>query len=64
MLQIANKSKRVVGVNDTNASVVSDHTKTLNDLSFEFEELANTCLLMLHLEVINGCYYFVLKSTA
>uniref|UniRef100_A0A0A9WJT2 Exocyst complex component Sec8 n=2 Tax=Lygus hesperus TaxID=30085 RepID=A0A0A9WJT2_LYGHE len=60
MLQIANKSKRYS--NDTNANLLSDYTKTLNDLSVEFEELANTCLLMLHLEVRVQCFHYLLPK--
>lgn len=52
MLQIANKSKKVVSTNDTNANLLADYAKSMNEISVEFEELANTCLLMLHLEVM------------
>ncbi|KAF6216684.1 hypothetical protein GE061_001030 [Apolygus lucorum] len=60
MLQIANKSKRYS--NDSNANLLSDYTKTLSDLSVEFEELANTCLLMLHLEVRVQCFHYLLPK--
>lgn len=36
---------------------------SLNELSSEFEELAETCLLVLHLEVRVHCFYYLLRVT-
>ncbi|BES91501.1 exocyst complex component [Nesidiocoris tenuis] len=62
MLQIANKSKKVVSTNDTNANLLADYAKSMNEISVEFEELANTCLLMLHLEVRVQCFHYLLPK--
>lgn len=36
---------------------------SLNELSNQFEELAETCLLVLHLEVRVHCFYYLLRVT-
>ncbi|XP_074593474.1 exocyst complex component secretory 8 [Brevipalpus obovatus] len=44
------------------AKIVQDvSVAALNNLSREFEELAETCLLVLHLEVRVHCFYYLLR---
>lgn len=45
-------------------AVIKDGTvKVLTNLALEFEELANTCLLVLHLEVRVQCFHYLRPSS-
>ncbi|XP_073999429.1 exocyst complex component secretory 8 [Rhodnius prolixus] len=45
---------------DITSHNLSDYVVTLGNLSQEFEELANTCLLVLHLEVRVQCFHYLM----
>lgn len=44
---------------DTHFTINDGTIKVLTNLSLEFEELANTCLLVLHLEVRVQCFHYL-----
>ncbi|XP_058822636.1 exocyst complex component 4-like isoform X2 [Topomyia yanbarensis] len=58
---IANGLLASGGVNSSPVVVKDGMIKVLMNLALEFEELANTCLLVLHLEVRVQCFHY-LKS--
>ncbi|XP_063710115.1 exocyst complex component 4 [Culicoides brevitarsis] len=62
----ANDLKKPVTTNGSteSSSAVKDGTiKVLTNLALEFEELANTCLLVLHLEVRVQCFHYLRSNT-
>ncbi|XP_055641900.1 exocyst complex component 4 isoform X2 [Toxorhynchites rutilus septentrionalis] len=58
---IVNGLLSVGGINSSPVVVKDGMIKVLVNLALEFEELANTCLLVLHLEVRVQCFHY-LKS--
>ena len=52
--EFANDLRRPLG-NGLTTGVADGTIKVLTNLALEFDELANTCLLVLHLEVIHAC---------
>ncbi|XP_036331809.1 exocyst complex component 4 [Rhagoletis pomonella] len=49
----------------THAAAIKDGTiKVLTNLALEFDELANTCLLVLHLEVRVQCFHYLRSKPA
>ncbi|KAI8129471.1 Exocyst complex component 4 [Lucilia cuprina] len=58
--EFANDLRRPLGNGLTTGVAVNDGTiKVLTNLALEFDELANTCLLVLHLEVRVQCFHYL-----
>ena len=57
--EFARDLKKPIGSGDLNVTVNEGTIKVLTNLALEFDELANTCLLVLHLEVRVQCFHYL-----